>query len=86
MSILVNKDSRIVVQGITGRDGSFHSQGMLDYGTPLVAVVNEAFTRKFNLDPPCSRKFLNIGLRGPETVNPSTKDLKRPVNSITNLV
>ncbi len=39
MAIFVNKDTRVVVQGITGRDGSFHSQGMLDYGTPLVAGV-----------------------------------------------
>jgi succinyl-CoA synthetase alpha subunit len=39
VAIFVNKDTRVVVQGITGRDGSFHSQGMLDYGTPLVAGV-----------------------------------------------
>ena len=39
MAIFVNKDTRVVVQGITGRDGSFHSQGMLDYDTPLVAGV-----------------------------------------------
>jgi succinyl-CoA synthetase alpha subunit len=39
VAIFVNKDTRVVVQGITGRDGSFHSQGMLEYGTPLVAGV-----------------------------------------------
>jgi succinyl-CoA synthetase alpha subunit len=39
MSILVDRSSRIVVQGITGRDGSFHSKQMKDYGTRVVAGV-----------------------------------------------
>jgi succinyl-CoA synthetase alpha subunit len=39
MSILVGQDSRIVVQGITGREGSFHTQQMLSYGTKVVAGV-----------------------------------------------
>jgi succinyl-CoA synthetase alpha subunit len=39
MSILVGRDTRLVVQGITGREGEFHSRAMLDYGTPLVAGV-----------------------------------------------
>lgn len=36
MSILINKSTRLIVQGITGRDGSFHTQKMLDYGTNIV--------------------------------------------------
>ena len=39
MSILVGKDTRLVVQGITGRDGSFHTKLMLEYGTNVVAGV-----------------------------------------------
>jgi succinyl-CoA synthetase alpha subunit len=39
MSILVDKKTRVVVQGITGRDGSFHTQQMLEYGTHVVAGV-----------------------------------------------
>jgi len=39
MSILVNRKTRVVVQGITGKEGSFHTQGMLDYGTKIVAGV-----------------------------------------------
>ena len=39
MSILINKDTRILVQGITGREGSFHTQTMLEYGTNVVAGV-----------------------------------------------
>lgn len=40
MSILVNKDTRLVVQGITGRDGAFHAQKMKAYGTNVVAGVS----------------------------------------------
>ncbi len=39
MSILVDKKTRVIVQGLTGREGSFHSQQMLDYGTKVVAGV-----------------------------------------------
>ena len=39
MSILVNKNSRVVVQGITGSEGEFHSKQMLEYGTDIVAGV-----------------------------------------------
>jgi succinyl-CoA synthetase alpha subunit len=39
VSIFVDKDTRLVVQGITGRDGSFHTKQMMEYGTPVVAGV-----------------------------------------------
>jgi succinyl-CoA synthetase alpha subunit len=39
VSILIGADTRLVVQGITGREGEFHSRAMLEYGTPLVAGV-----------------------------------------------
>ncbi len=39
MSVFVGKDTRLLVQGITGRDGSFHAKQMLEYGTSLVAGV-----------------------------------------------
>jgi len=39
MSILVNKNTRLVVQGITGGEGSFHSSQMVEYGTNVVAGV-----------------------------------------------
>ncbi len=39
MSILVNGDTRLLVQGITGREGEFHSSAMLEYGTNIVAGV-----------------------------------------------
>ena len=39
MSIIVNKDSKIIIQGITGSEGSFHASQMLDYGTNIVGGV-----------------------------------------------
>ncbi|MBS4015464.1 MAG: succinate--CoA ligase subunit alpha [Candidatus Latescibacteria bacterium] len=39
MAILINENTRLIVQGITGRDGSFHAQQMLDYDTKVVAGV-----------------------------------------------
>ena len=39
MSILVDKKTRLVVQGLTGSEGSFHTQQMIDYGTKVVAGV-----------------------------------------------
>src|ERR1700722_17192722 len=39
MSVLVNEKTRVVVQGLTGREGSFHAQQMLQYGTKVVAGV-----------------------------------------------
>ncbi len=39
MSILVNQETRLLIQGITGREGQFHGQAMLDYGTPVVSGV-----------------------------------------------
>lgn len=40
MSILVNKNTKLLVQGITGRDGGFHTQKMIDYGTNVVGGVS----------------------------------------------
>ena len=39
MSVFIDKDTTLVVQGITGRDGSFHARQMLEYGTKVVAGV-----------------------------------------------
>ena len=39
MSVFIDKDTRLIVQGITGRDGSFHAKQMMEYGTKVVAGV-----------------------------------------------
>ena len=40
MSILINKDTKVIVQGITGRDGAFHTSKMKDYGTNIVGGIS----------------------------------------------
>ncbi len=44
MSILIDNKTKVVVQGITGRDGAFHTRQMLDYGTKIVAGVTPGKT------------------------------------------
>ena len=39
MVVLVDENTRVIVQGITGREGSFHTKLMLEYGTKIVAGV-----------------------------------------------
>src|SRR5690625_1706485 len=39
MSILINKDTKVITQGITGSTGLFHTKGALDYGTKMVGGV-----------------------------------------------
>src|SRR4030065_184991 len=39
MSVLLNNDTRVVVQGITGKEGSFHARACAEYGTKVVAGV-----------------------------------------------
>ena len=39
MSILVNSQTRVLVQGITGKEGQFHTQQCIEYGTQVVAGV-----------------------------------------------
>ena len=42
MSILVNANTKLVVQGITGKEGAFHTQQMVSYGTRIVAGVTHS--------------------------------------------
>ena len=52
MSVLVNKNSKIIVQGFTGSEGSFHSEQMINYGTNIVGGVTPGKGGKIHLGKP----------------------------------
>ena len=79
MSVLVNKGSKIIVQGFTGGEGTFHAGQMIDYGTNIVGGVTPGKGGQIHLEKP----VFNTVLEAVDKVDAVIRTVKE-INNITN--
>jgi succinyl-CoA synthetase alpha subunit len=69
MSVLVNKDSKVVVQGFTGKEGSFHAKQMIDYGTNVIGGVTPGKGGQSHLGKPVYNTVQDAVVKGGANVS-----------------
>ncbi len=92
MAIILDKDSKIVVQGFTGSQGSFHAKQCLDYGSQIVAGVTPGRGGQNHLDRPEVRQAapdrgrLYHGGLGPARLGPRRGPPRRCLRTMTAMI